>query len=384
MRTTPRSSGAIVASFDLSPAAKARDESFNQTLVMGLAVLVFGTFVAFLIGRTLAGPVNAMRAIAEEIAAGNLQIEQIQKGSFEDELAEMGRSFNEMVFVLRDLSAKATQVAEGDLGVRIEARGDLADAFRGMLSSLQRLVREIAETSTRVNSSATEILASAKQLDASSQQQAGAMAETHRTMETLLAAAQQIAEQAQEVYSNADKTLENNKLIAERISTLATQNQKISEILEVIKDIADKSDILALNASLEGTKAGEAGRGFALVAAEMRALAENVMEAVKDVRTLTSDIRESSEASVLATEAGMKLADETTDSAKRISLITQQQQSGTEQVNQSVDQVTELLMQSTQGAREVTNACEELTELSRKLSEMVETFVVDGGRGRRA
>src|SRR4029077_20627123 len=123
---------------------------------------------------------------------------------------------------------------------------------------------------------------------------------------------------------------ENSQVVAERIAALSGHTRRISEILEVIKDIANKSDLLALNAALEGTKAGEAGRGFSLVAAQMQRLAENVMGSVQDIKKLVADIRDASQAAVLATEEGTKLADATTEMARQIRLITQQQQTGTE------------------------------------------------------
>jgi len=188
------------------------------------------------------------------------------------------------------------------------------------------------------------------------------------------------------VFQNADKTMSSNRLIAERIEKLNSQTQRITEILEVIKDIANKSDLLALNASLEGTRAGEAGRGFSLVAGEMRRLAEDVMGSVKAIKKLVGDIHESSHAAVMATEEGIKLSKQTTDSARQISLITQQQQSGTAQVTQSMDELSGLLGQSVVTSKESTTAAQELMQLSEHLRFHVFSFKLkeDAGAGKPA
>jgi hypothetical protein len=96
----------------------------------------------------------------------------------------------------------------------------------------------------------------------------------------------------------------------------------MGEILEMIREIADRLDLLALNASLEGTRAGEAGKGFQLVAGEIRRLAERVTASVRDIKEMVGEVRASSSATVLVTEESRKLAESTTTSARQISLVT--------------------------------------------------------------
>ena len=120
-------------------------------------------------------------------------------------------------------------------------------------------------------------------------------------MDSLLNSAHQIASVSGTVLTNAEHTHSNSQLIAERITELAGHTQRISVFLDVIRDIANKTDLLALNAALEGTRAGEAGRGFSLVASQMQRLTVSVMDSVEDIKGLTADIREATSSSVLAT-----------------------------------------------------------------------------------
>jgi methyl-accepting chemotaxis protein len=172
--------------------------------------------------------------------------------------------------------------------------------------------------------------------------------------------------------------------VASRIAALSKHAQRIQEILEIIKDIANKSDLLALNAALEGTKAGEVGRGFSLVATQMQKLAENVMGSVSDIKELTATISEATQSSVMATEESTKLASDTTRSAQQIMTVIQQQQSGTEQVTRAMDDVALIAGQSVAGSKQVVRSTEELLRLSTELQNQVSRFVIEGVAGSQA
>lgn len=287
---------------------------------------------------------------------------------------ELGDAFALMVRNLRALTTRAKQIADGDLSTRVEGEGDLTSAFNKMVERFEHLSEDITQTGLHISSSAEQILAVLKEQQFAASHQASSVEETQRTMETLLSSAKRIAESAQTVFKSAEKTQANNRTVGERIAELKTHTERIGEILEVIKSIADRSDLLALNASLEGMRAGEAGKGFTLVAGEMRRLAESIKESVGDIKELLSDIRASALASVMSTEDGSNLSERTTESALKITLITQQQQSGTEQVTQSMDELSTLINHTVSGMRQVTTAASELVAMSEDLRMVVEQF----------
>ena len=294
---------------------------------------------------------------------------------------ELGEAFATMVKNLRDLSERAKGIAKGDLTHFSEQDGDLNSSFNAMVRSLREVVEQITQTAMRISTSAEEILAVLREQELSASHQASGVEETQRTMETLLSSAKRIAESAQTVFKSAERTQANNRIISDRASELKSHTERIGEILESIKAIADRSDLLALNASLEGLRAGEAGKGFTLVANEMRRLAENVKGSVGDIKELLSDIRESALSSVMAIEEGTRLSERTTDSALKITLITQQQQSGTEQVTQSMEELSHLINQGLAGTRQVTMASSELADLSDDLRQLVDAFSTGGNEG---
>jgi hypothetical protein len=237
------------------------------------------------------------------------------------------------------------------------------------------LLNEIASTSARLRISSENIQGACNEQAASTTEQAAAVDETRRTMSSLLEAAKRIADASQEVFKNADHTAQTTLNISEAIKQLTTQAQKISDISEVIRSISDKSDLLALNASLEGTKAGEAGRGFTLVAAEMRRLAESVMAAAREIKQLASNIRTASDSSVQAAEEGRDLAGRTSESAREITLVTVQQRNATEQVTRSMDEVSQLLAKSAESTRATESAAQLLSGLADQLGRLTASIV---------
>lgn len=289
---------------------------------------------------------------------------------------ELGETFAQMVQNLRTIARRAHDITSGDLTTTVEGEGQLTTAFNQMVDWLRGLVEQISVTAMHISTAGEQILAVLREQESAANHQASSVEETQRTMETLLASAKKIAENAQHVFKSAEKTQASNRTVADKITDLRSHTERISEILEGIKRIADRSDLLALNASLEGMRAGEAGKGFTLVAAEMRRLAEHIKESVADIKALVTDIGASSLTTESATAEGTRLSENTTDNALKITLITQQQKSGTEQVTQSMDDLSELINQDVAGTRQVTMAAGELVTLAEGLRDLVDTFQV--------
>lgn len=329
--------GTLVAGYSMQSIEQARETTQSTGLRIGAIILLGGLLVSIGVGSSWARRVGRMSRRAEQLAEGNLAIEDLDDAS-NDEIGRLGKSFNRMV------------------------------------ANQRELVTQIAGSAVRINTTAGQILASCRQQEKGATEQSTAVEETRRTMDTLLDASRDIARASSDVLSATDSTYQNNQAIADGISKLSEHTQRIGEILEVIKDIANKSDLLALNAALEGTKSGAVGRGFSLVATQMQRLAENVMQSARDIKVLTTDIRQSTNATVLATEDATRRAGEATQAAKRISLIAQQQQSGAEQVSVAMEDVHVVARQNTEASRQTLEATSELVELSEGLQSLVGRF----------
>jgi methyl-accepting chemotaxis protein len=293
-------------------------------------------------------------------------------------VALLASSFQAMEEALAELAEKARAVAGGNLGVDIAAEGDIADSFRTMVENLRGTVRQMAEAAAQVAGASAQIQFASEEQEVAAQQQSASVEQVRRTIDSLLEAAAHISESAQGVLSNAERTRATTGLIAGKVAELGRHTSRITEILDIIREIADRSDLLALNASIEATRAGEAGRSFALVAAEMRRLAERVTASVQDVKTLVDDIRSFGASTVMATEEGRKLAESTTESARQITMVTQQQRSGTQQVTESMKDIAGILAQSVTASQQTRALAETLNTQATLLADVVGRFRLSG------
>ena len=363
----------------VAPVAEWASSALALTFVMFfLVVITWAPMCSYFLAVDVVRPLQDIASTVQQITdVGKLDEVSAIAVTQDDETGILASRFNDLLDTLRELSAAATALARGDLHIRLGGEGDVATAFRSMIESLGRVVRQIHETSVLLAAAATEIYAASQEQEAAAASQSTAMVEIRQTMESLFEAAAHVSESVRGVLSNAERTLETTDRMVIRIGDLTTHANRIGEILETIRDISDRSDLLALNGALEASRAGEAGRGFGLVAAEMRRLAERVMSSVHDVRSLVGDIRASGSSTMMATEDSKKLAASTTDAARQITLVTQQQRSGTEQVLQSVREIAETLTQSVAAMAQTRASAEQLKSQADKLSTLVRAFRIE-------
>jgi len=328
-----------------------------------------------LLARSVLSPLGPLGLAARRVAErGDLsQIRRIA-APYQDEVGSIIDSVNEQLETMTRLASAANSIGNGNLEVEISGEGELPEAFRVMVGRLKRVVQETWTTSSELASAATEISAAAQELEVASSSQASGMVEIAQTMDSLSKSAAHVSEAVQGVAQNAERTLQNTQEMVSRIDSLSTHANRIGDILEVIREIANQSDLLALNGSLEATRVGEAGRGFALVAGEMRRLAERVTASVQDVKNLVADIRQSGASTVVATEESKKLAEGTAGAARSITLVTQQQLNSTEQVNQSVRALSEIVEQAALATTQTRTSAEGLKVYAERLSQVVMTF----------
>jgi len=177
---------------------------------------------------------------------------------------------------------------------------------------------------------------------------------------------------------------------------LGKKSQQIGGILEIINELAEQTNILAINATIEAAGAGEAGRRFAVVADEIRKLADRVTASTKDIRTLVDDVRAAVNTTVMATESGSKAVEAggrqfgdvtssfkrivtmvitTTEAAKEIELSTKQQASAVEQVNLAIANVAQATKETEASSNQTLQTSAQLTNLSRDLARLIKPQV---------
>ncbi|PRQ04308.1 Frizzy aggregation protein FrzCD [Enhygromyxa salina] len=349
-----------------------------ELLVFMAGIAIWAPMCAWFLGRSLMGPLrrleDATRRLVEVGDVGQIaHVPLIQA----DEIGTLTRSFNEVVDSLEELVRGAQIVAGGDLSANIEGRGELAEVLHTMVVHLRDMVANLREAVTDLASAASKIQASTREQEQAIHAQLSRMLEVRDSMSSLSASAADITASAGSVLDNAEQSLANTDTMSAKIAELTAHSDRIGTLLEVIREVADRSDLLALNGSLEATRAGEAGRGFALVAAEMRRLAERVMGNVADVRGLVADITASGASTTMATEQSRKLADGTAATARRIATVTERQRAATEQAREVVSETAEFMARAAIAISQTRSAAEELGVRAHELEQRAGAFRLD-------
>lgn len=276
------------------------------------------------------------------------------------------------------------------------------------------LSRQIGSAVHHIQSSSAELQAAANQQTAGSREQVAAMNEISTTIKELLATSRQITDSAQRVARIAedttgaarrgDQTVQRSQetvgairqqvdQIVSHMLDLGRKSQQIGGILDIINELAEQTNILSINATIEAAGAGEAGRRFSVVADEIRKLADRVGGSTKEIRGLIDEIRAAVNTTVMATESGSKAVDAgarqfgevtaafrqivellatTTEASREIELSTKQQTTAVEQVNIAVANVAQAARESETSSSQVLQTVTELTALSRDLSRLIQ------------
>ncbi len=277
------------------------------------------------------------------------------------------------------------------------------------------LARQVSGAVGQVQSSSAELQAVANQQAVGAKEQATAMSEIATTVRELLATSRQIAESAQRVVqiaqetaraaADGESTVENAHesivgirrqvdLVVGHMVDLGRKSQQIGAVVEIVSELAEQTNILAINAMIEAAGAGEAGGRFAVVADEIRKLADRVAGSAKEIRTLIDDIRAAVNTNVMATETGSKAVDAgsrqfgevasalkqiaalvttTTEAAREIELSTKQQSSAVEQVNLAISNIAQATRETESSSSQTLQTASQLADLSKGLLRLVQS-----------
>jgi methyl-accepting chemotaxis protein len=325
---------------------------------------------------------------------------------------------------LVEIAGVAQRMAAGDLtgNLALEQRADevglLSRNFARMAEDLRGQIRGLIEGATVLGSAASEIVASTTQLASSASESAAAVSETTTTVEEVRQTAQVASQKAKYVSESAQKAAQISQsgrkstedvvaginrirqqmeAIAASMVRLSEQSQAIGQIMASVEDLAAQSNLLAVNAAIEAAKAGEHGKGFGVVAQEVKSLAEQSRQATNQVRTILSDIQKATAAAVMATEQGTKAVEagsrqtevageaiqalagsvtEAAQAATQIAASSQQQLVGVDQVASAMESIKQASAQNVASAQQLENAARNLNELGQRLKQMVERYKV--------
>jgi len=377
--------------------ARDTDGQLARTVLAGgsAGAAVLAIVVAFALGRSITRPIRSMTLAMDRLAADDLDVE-VPGRERSDEIADMAKAvqvFKENAERMRRLEAEQKETDRRTEEDKRRMMDELASSFErsvgsvvqglaGFVSDVRGRAESMSQASEHARQQATSVATSSEEASANVQAVSAAA-------EELAASVNEIGGQVARAAEMAGRASEEARRGDTRVQALAATAQRIGDVLTLIQAIAEQTNLLALNATIEAARAGEAGKGFAVVASEVKSLASQTAKATEEIRVQIAEIQESSRDAVSAIQAigeavgeldamnGAVAAavEEQSATTNEIARNTQEAAAGSSQVSGAILEVSDASERTGESAAAVLSMCGELASAAQTLDREVHDFL---------
>lgn len=369
--------------------AEQNRENFIYLLSIGLLITVLAILGIVYFSHRIAQPILAAVNMAKTIAQGRFDHRLNHQSA--DEIGQLSQALDDMAASLYNQVTVAEKISQGDLTVKVNLASQddqLGHSLRKMVEDLNNLIMQITQRASVIGNNASSVSELSHDLASGATQSAASVTEISATIAHITDQINQSAENAQQANTlsklSNDLATTGNQLMEELSSAMTdieTSGNEITNIIGAIEDIAEQTNLLALNAAIEAARAGEAGRGFAVVADEVRNLAARSAAAVQDtVKIINNSAAKTKRGIELSTQTSSALKDIVENISNVSSLIMEiaeastLQSTGAAEINQGIKQIDQVTVHNSGNSERCADAANELTSESQDLINLVSKF----------